>query len=187
MTEKMIESRDNKMIKKSEWYIGAPNGVVICVDHVASGQLVGNLYEKYSSTPIIFTSCDELIFKMEQFFDELQFPYATTTNRSFADSDTYIKKESNEMKQERKKIMTDDELLSKHGDLGTFVIRVQHRQNSSWQGRITWMEENKTLCFRSIWEMIKLMEGAVNKAAGPVEDAEQEVSWFEDEDAIENE
>ena len=58
--------------------------------------------------------------------------------------------------------MKDEELLSRHGDLGTFIIRVQHRQNSSWQGRITWMEKNKTVYFRSIWEMIKLVEGALD-------------------------
>ena len=60
--------------------------------------------------------------------------------------------------------MKDEELLGKHGDLGTFIVRVQHRQNSSWQGRITWMEENQTLSFRSIWEMVKLIASAVDTA-----------------------
>ena len=58
--------------------------------------------------------------------------------------------------------MSDDELLSKHGDLGTFNLRVQHRQNSTWQGRITWVNENKTLQFRSVWELTKLIEEALD-------------------------
>ena len=58
--------------------------------------------------------------------------------------------------------MKDEELLNRHGDLGTFIVRVQHRQNSSWQGRITWMDQNKTVYFRSIWEMIKMVEEALN-------------------------
>ena len=58
--------------------------------------------------------------------------------------------------------MSDDELLSKHGDLGTFILRVQHRQNSTWQGRITWVNENKTLQFRSVWELTKLIEEALD-------------------------
>lgn len=58
--------------------------------------------------------------------------------------------------------MNDDELLSKHGDLGTFILRVQHRQNSTWQGRITWVNENKTLQFRSVWELTKLIEEALD-------------------------
>ena len=58
--------------------------------------------------------------------------------------------------------MNDDELLSKHGDLGTFILRVQHRQNSTWQGRITWVNENTTLQFRSVWELTKLIEEALD-------------------------
>ena len=58
--------------------------------------------------------------------------------------------------------MSDDELLSKHGDLGTFILRVQHRQNSTWQGRITWVNENKMLQFRSVWELTKLIEEALD-------------------------
>ena len=72
--------------------------------------------------------------------------------------------------------MKDEELLSRHGDLGTFIIRVQHRQNSSWQGRITWMEKNKTLYFRSIWEMIKLVASALDTVSGQ-EDGVPEQSW----------
>jgi hypothetical protein len=52
-------------------------------------------------------------------------------------------------------------VLSRHGELGNFMVRVQHRQNGTWQGRITWVEENRTVNFRSIWEMIKLMENAL--------------------------
>ena len=74
--------------------------------------------------------------------------------------------------------MSDEELLTRHGDIGTFIVRVQHRQNSSWQGRITWMEENKTLQFRSVWELIKLIESAVDSVSAPEE--EDTVAWFTD-------
>lgn len=78
--------------------------------------------------------------------------------------------------------MKDEELLSRHGDLGTFIIRVQHRQNSSWQGRITWMDRNKTLYFRSIWEMIKLVASALDTVSGQ-EDGAQEQSWQDEKDS----
>lgn len=71
--------------------------------------------------------------------------------------------------------MKDGEQLGRHGDLGTFVINVQHRQNSSWQGRITWVEENQTVSFRSVWEMIKLMAGAIDT----VSDSEENVTEAE--------
>lgn len=46
----------------------------------------------------------------------------------------------------------------KHSELGTFVVRVQQHQHNTFQGEITWIEEDKTSHFRSMWEMIKLME-----------------------------
>ncbi len=68
--------------------------------------------------------------------------------------------------------MSDEQLLQKHGDIGTFIVRVQHRQNSSWQGRITWMEEDKTIQFRSVWEMVKLIESAMDTVSAS-EDGEE--------------
>ena len=72
--------------------------------------------------------------------------------------------------------MKDEELLNRHCALGTFIIRVQHRQNSSWQGRITWMDEDKTVYFRSMWEMLKLIDSAVGTAQGQEEQTD-EPSW----------
>ena len=68
--------------------------------------------------------------------------------------------------------------LAKHGDIGTFIVRVQHRQNSSWQGRITWMEEDRTIQFRSVWEMIKLIESAVDSV---IHEDGDENTWFPEE------
>ena len=74
--------------------------------------------------------------------------------------------------------MKDEELLRQHGDMGSFIIRVQHRQNSSWQGRITWMEKNQTVYFRSVWEMMKLIENALDTVAPPEDETEDPV-WPE--------
>lgn len=75
--------------------------------------------------------------------------------------------------------MSDEQLLKKHGELGTFVIRVQHRQNNSWQGCITWVEKNHTLRFRSVWELLKLIVSAVETVSET--DDEEESSWFDEE------
>ena len=61
-------------------------------------------------------------------------------------------------------VKEDEKLLEKHGDMGTFVIRVQHRQHSSWQGRVTYLEENKSVYFRSVLELIKIIDGALDEA-----------------------
>ena len=40
----------------------------------------------------------------------------------------------------------------------TFIVRIQYRQNASWQGQVTWAEENKTASFRSALELLKLID-----------------------------
>ena len=40
-------------------------------------------------------------------------------------------------------------------------MKVDHCENETWQGRVTWAEENKSEHFRSALELIKLMDGAI--------------------------
>ena len=37
-----------------------------------------------------------------------------------------------------------------------------NNQNSTWQGSITWVEEQKTQNFRSALEMIKMIDGVLD-------------------------
>ncbi len=161
----------------TQWYIGAPNGVVLCIHGNHEGELWGEFYHSYSEQPVPFQGIGQMTLRMEKLFDWLRFPYPGTNNRSFGEIPPPTRETH-----ERNRIMSDEVLLSKHGDIGTFIVRVQHRQNSSWQGRITWMEEDRTIQFRSVWEMIKLIESAVDQVSEP-EDKEN-YSWFaEDEKA----
>ena len=156
---------------KTQWYIGAPNGVVLCVNGSNEGDLSGVFYHSYSTEAVPFSGIGQMVLRMEKLDDYLRFPYPGTNSRTFGEE-----KKLTRLTEERKKIMSDNALLSKHGDIGTFIVRVQHRQNSSWQGRITWMEEDKTVQFRSVWEMIKLIESAVDLVSEP-ENAPEE-AWL---------
>lgn len=153
-------------MNNSQSYIGAPNGVVFCVNAVNECLLEGCFYHAYSREAIQVNSLHDLWFKLERFFDEIQYPYPGTDRRSFLEGKNEKEKPAESRRgtgrPERARVMSDEELLSKHGDLGTFILRVQHRQNSTWQGRITWVNENKTLQFRSVWELTKLIEEALD-------------------------
>jgi len=46
----------------------------------------------------------------------------------------------------------------------TFLVRVQYRQNASWQGTIQWLDQKKTVPFRSMLEMIMLIQDALDQA-----------------------
>lgn len=152
-------------------YLGSPNAVVLCIQKIDKSEiepeLKGEFFHSYQEEGIAFDNLEQLINQMEQFFDRLGFPQRSTNSRSFFPQ-TLVQHHSQE-----EKVMKDEQVLSKHGELGTFIVRVQHRQNSSWQGRLTWVEEDKTINFRSIWEMIKLIESAVDTVSEPEDEESQ--------------
>ena len=154
----------------SQIYIGAPNGIVLCADEGTGSALRGRFYHAYSRDAVPFENADELIFKMEGFFDSIHFPHPATAIRSFSGGSHH-----HDNIDRKEKVMRDEELLSRHGDMGSFIIRVQQRQNSSMQGRLTWIEKNKTVYFRSVWEMIRLIDSAV-EMNNPVKEEEMP-SW----------
>lgn len=173
----------------TQWYLGARNAVVLCIDSVAAGQgFAGRGYHAYSAEPFVFDEPTQILKAMESLYDDMSFPFPNTTMRSFgvqtaaatgapaapggAAGNPAPPAGGRNQAAERTTIMSDKELLEKHGDLGTFIVRVQQRQNSTWQGRITWMDEDKSVNFRSIWEMVHLIEEAV----GPADDDEPQ-NW----------
>ena len=44
---------------------------------------------------------------------------------------------------------------------GTFIVKINHTDNASWRGQVTWADKNITKNFRSTLELIKLMDGAI--------------------------
>ncbi|MBC2870856.1 hypothetical protein KQI11_00175 [Acetanaerobacterium sp. MSJ-12] len=60
------------------------------------------------------------------------------------------------------------ERLSEHaGGRATFTVQVTYRQNATWQGTVTWLEEGKQSHFRSALELIKLMDSALEETSPP--------------------
>lgn len=55
--------------------------------------------------------------------------------------------------------------VNKRGLLSTFVVKVLFRQNSSWQGIIRWEEGKREETFRSTYEMLMLMDSALEAAS----------------------
>jgi hypothetical protein len=44
----------------------------------------------------------------------------------------------------------------------TFVVRVNKCENGSWQGQVTWADQDEKLNFRSAIELVSIMDGALN-------------------------
>ena len=50
----------------------------------------------------------------------------------------------------------------------TFHVVIQFAENYTWQGKIQWLEGRKSLHFRSLLELMRLIDEATRNAAGEV-------------------
>ncbi|MCI8465910.1 MAG: hypothetical protein HFI63_08650 [Lachnospiraceae bacterium] len=132
---------------------------MLCVDANDDGRIKGRLYHGYSRSEIPFRGYEDIIKTAERLFNSLGFPHTGAGDR-----DIYGRTHRFQKKEGMARVMRDEELLGQHGDMGTFVIRVQHRQHSSWQGRVTYLDKDQTVYFRSALELIKIIDGALDEA-----------------------
>ncbi|HIT64097.1 MAG TPA: hypothetical protein IAC37_06550 [Candidatus Ventrimonas merdavium] len=57
-------------------------------------------------------------------------------------------------------------MLAQSGELVTFVVHVNYRQNATWQGEVVWADTKQRCRFRSALELLKLIDGALDEAEG---------------------
>lgn len=122
---------------------------VICVDSYEGGVPVGRLYNPAREEGIIFQSLSQLLLRYQELLDEMQLPQAFTVPRTF----------SGPVGASGGGAVPQD--LERRGRTATFAVRVLFRKNSSWQGLVTWLEENREESFRSVLELIVLMDSAM--------------------------
>lgn len=44
-----------------------------------------------------------------------------------------------------------------------FIVDIRYRENATWQGEVRWVDQNKQCSFRSALELIKLIDGALDR------------------------
>ena len=133
---------------------------------LSNGVIIGELQSRFFDEPCKFTSLIQMIRKMEGVFDTKKFPQSSVKLRSFA----ALKQNNEQRNAERRDSMTSNNLeLTIPDDQETrkctFEISVKFRQNASWQGEILWAEKNMRQNFRSVLEMLKLMDEALTEGS----------------------
>lgn len=56
----------------------------------------------------------------------------------------------------------------------TFIVRIYGQENATWQGEIHWTDEQKKQNFRSMLELMKLIDGALETKRKEKEDSNEE-------------
>ena len=121
---------------------------MICIDSAEGGVLQGCIRNPYLSGSIPFGSVMQLLIEMENLLDSMQLPQAVHIKREFSPEPGGLPA-----------VLTDSQPAS--GKLATFAVRVMFRRNASWQGSITWLEGNRQESFRSVLELLLLMNSAL--------------------------
>lgn len=148
-------------------YPSAPNLVVVRINNRVGSDYSGDYSNYYSRVPATFKMLGELLLQLEHFYNDINYPQASNNERTFSKkmNRNNSSNESANNRKEIEKVQNQDELLSNKGEIATFVIHVQYRQNASWQGKILWAEKNEERSFRSALEMIKLMDNAIESTS----------------------
>lgn len=152
----------------SQLYVGNPCGVVLCIDgRNRNYKVTGRIYHGYRLEAIEFNGMAEAILYMERFYDEMRYPFPGTTTRHFGNvGEPVVIPYKTARSQRKKRSVSDSELLNHKGKKASFIVRVEQRQHSSWQGRVTWMERGETAVFRSVLELLKLLDQAMDQNEG---------------------
>lgn len=137
--------------------LSAPNLLSLCVDTVPNREFAGRLYHRFSSGPIPIAGSGPFFYAADALFDRIGYPQASTRFRDFvsAPAAPAVSDQAPPM------LMDLETLLSQRGRLATFLIHVQQRQNASWQGKVTWVEQGKSLSFSSALDLLKLLDNAL--------------------------
>lgn len=122
---------------------------IVCIDSYENGILSGRLYHPKYENGDTFSGVIQLLLKIDRILDDNKFPQAFTQYRSFASRSEV---EYNPIVGEQQK-----------GAIATFTIRVLFRQNTTWQGTIHWAEGSQNQEYRSVLEMLFLMDSALQK------------------------
>lgn len=120
---------------------------IICVDSYDEGVLQGRLYSPLQEMET-FSSLSQLLLKMENLLDLQQSPRAYTETRVF--SEVPESQAAWNM------------VPARRGEKATFELQVLFRQHTSWQGVLKWVGKNVQQQFRSVLELVVLLDSALN-------------------------
>lgn len=152
----------------------AGSAVRVCCDSMEGYDWKGRLYTRYRREPAYFQNAGELVGLLEQFCDWIGYPQASTIERSFKETDAEPGQRPD--REERQVVVVEArEMERQHGEKATFVVRIQYRQNATWQGQVTWAEKNKTINFRSALELLKLIDST---SAEGIEESWEDTNGF---------
>ena len=122
---------------------------IVCIDSYEEGILRGRFYGPDGSAQHL-SSLSRFLIEMEEMLELNNEPQSDTIHRKFSSL----------------LLPADTEILwnnIRRGHEATFEVQILFRQHTSWQGILHWKEQHREQSFRSVLELILLMDSALRE------------------------
>lgn len=122
--------------------------VMIYIDSCMDGIISGRYHVASNQEAQPFHGLCQLLLGINENLDRENFPQSFAELRKFQKPSRLTSSSPLQMNQKR-------------GSVATFSVRILFRQNASWQGSVSWIEGNQEEYFRSVLELIVLLDNAI--------------------------
>ena len=119
----------------------------LCIDRYHNGEMSGTFYHQSMECGRSFHSAIQFLLEMERTLDTAESPKAYAARRVFTPVSQQTAAPPREM--------------CRTGTLATFALRILFRQNAGWQGSVAWLEGGQEHSFRSVLELLGLLDSAL--------------------------
>ena len=126
---------------------GTPNNaLVVSIDSYNNGILCGRLQPTYGEEALSFKGTIAFLQNIETMLNSAKFPQSFCSPRKFHPVG-----------------YTPTPVPSgpRSGQIATFSLKILFRQNASWQGSLCWLESGQEVPFRSVLELLLLIDSAL--------------------------
>lgn len=125
---------------------------LICVDSYEQGILKGRFFDAWQDMEA-FDSLTQFLIRMEQLLDNRQEPQSYTAARTFS---SFLEPNT----------CSGSTSTIRRGQRATFELQILFRQHASWQGNLIWRETGMEQSFRSVLELVILLDSALRSLEG---------------------
>ena len=130
------------------------NVVTIQVTSYHERCLKGTLSGALIQGELSFRSTIDLLCLLEKLMDEAKYPQRSEESRVFRPAVQHTGEESGSAAEAKKQT------------IAGFQLNVMFRQNATWQGSLFWMDQGLEAHFRSVKELLNLIDSALSNGDG---------------------
>jgi len=128
---------------------------IIKVYSYKNKNIQGIISNPFFEQDMVFENMMQLITMVERISDSLVYPQKAMQLRQFSETNQNDSKEMFTFQTSAD--------FSNLKPIATFELEIIFRQNASWQGNIVYAEQNLTSSFRSVLELLTLMDSVLEK------------------------